>query len=876
MIYPKNFESKIGFDEIRTQLRGRCISTMGADEVNKMEFLTDAKEINSQLAIIKEFRDIMDSDSELPIQNFTDMRAALLRLQVKGTYLDEQNLFALRNTMDTLSEIVKFLLDTDGKTHGNANTYGNNGNSEHNSANENASGSGNDNETTNENIRYTYPLLAKLAENVMTFPRFIIQVDSILNNYGKVKDDASPELARIRQSLAIARRSVGGLLRGILGKAQENGWVDKDVNPTYRDGRLVIPVKPSMKRRIRGIVHDESATGKTLFIEPTEVVEANNRIRTLEGEEERAIILILQAIAEIIRPQIPDMLDGLAFLGRIDFIRAKAVLADKMDATEPMLSPFPTIDWVMARHPLLEASLRKQGREIQPLDIKLNNTNRLLLISGPNAGGKSVCLKTAALLQYMMQCGLAVPMRENSRAGVFEHIFIDIGDEQSIENDLSTYSSHLLNMKYMMKNSSSRSLILIDEFGGGTEPQIGAAIAQAMLNVFLERNTYGIVTTHYQNLKYYADNHEGIVNGAMLYDRHEMRPLFTLQIGNPGSSFAIEIARSIGLPQQVISEAAELVGDDYIKSDKYLQDIVRDKRYWENKRLTVHQKERTLQQMIDKYEERLAALDKERKALMVEAKDKAENLFKQSNAIIENTIRSIKEAQAEKEETRRLRSELDEFKAQILDDTEAEKDDMIRRKMEQIQRRKERREERKNRKKAETTHQSNNGITSNTPTATRELEVGAYVRIKGNSSVGKIIKLNGQEAVVQAGILKLTVKKSRLELTTPPATDNSANSSVNFIGKSTRDQIHNKRMTFRSDIDVRGMNGQEALEAVTYFIEDAIQCGASRLSILHGTGTGYLRQVIRQYLRTVPAVGSYHDEHVQFGGAGITIVEMAY
>lgn len=852
MIYPKNFESKIGFDEIRTQLRGRCISTMGADEVDKMEFITDAKEINTQLATVKEFRDIMDGDNELPIQNFTDMRAALLRLQVKGTYLDEQNLFALRNTIETLSEIVKFLLD--------------------------ASTSTNDGDGSDDRKNYTYPLLAKQAENIIVFPRFIVQVDSILNSYGKVKDDASPELARIRQSLAIARRSVGGLLRGILSKAQENGWVDKDVNPTYRDGRLVLPIKPGMKRRIRGIVHDESATGKTLFIEPSEVVEANNRIRTLEGEEERAIILILQAIAEIIRPQIPDMLDGLAFLGRIDFIRAKAVLADKMDATEPILSPFPTIDWVMARHPLLENSLRKQGREIQPLDIKLNNTNRLLLISGPNAGGKSVCLKTAALLQYMMQCGISVPMRENSRAGVFEHIFIDIGDEQSIENDLSTYSSHLLNMKFMMKNSSSRSLILIDEFGGGTEPQIGAAIAQAMLNVFLERSTYGIITTHYQNLKYYADNHEGIVNGAMLYDRHEMRPLFTLQIGNPGSSFAIEIARSIGLPQQVISEAAELVGDDYIKSDKYLQDIVRDKRYWENKRLTVHQKERTLQQMIDKYEERLAALDKERKALIVEAKDKAENLFKQSNAIIENTIRSIKEAQAEKEETRRLRNELDEFKAQILDDTVTDKDDMIRRKMEQIQRRKERREERKRNKQNNTNRNNNssaNSSESNT-TATRELEVGAYVRIKGNSSIGKIIKINGQEAVVEAGILKLTVKKNRLELTSPPSKDSNTATGVNFIGKSTRDQIHNKQMTFRSDIDVRGMNGQEALEAVTYFIEDAIQCGASRLSILHGTGTGYLRQVIRQYLRTVPAVGSYHDEHVQFGGAGITIVEMAY
>ena len=853
MIYPNNFETKIGFTEIRTLLRGRCLSAMGVDEVGKMAFSNDVSSVNRQLAVVREFRSIMDGDKDFPTQNFNDMRSSLHRLQIKGTYMDEQDLFALRNSIETIGSIAEFLLERDESA---------------------VSVARKDKEGEDVPAPYKYPLLAKMAERTVLFPRLIIQVDSILNSFGKVKDDASPELAKIRQSLVGARRSVSLSLRNVMSKAQECGYVEKDISPTYRDGRLVIPVRPEMKRKIRGIVHDESATGKTVFIEPTEVVEANNRIRSLEAEEQRAIILILQAMSEIIRPQIPDMLDAYTFLGKIDFIRAKAVLADKMDAFEPMLSPFPTVDWVMARHPLLEASLRKQGREIVPLDIKLTSAQRLLLISGPNAGGKSVCLKTVALLQYMMQCGLSVPMRENSKAGLFESIFIDIGDEQSIEDDLSTYSSHLLNMKNMMKFCSSRSLILIDEFGGGTEPQIGAAIAQAMLDVFVSKSTAGVITTHYQSLKHYANSHEGIVNGAMLYDRSEMRPLFTLQIGNPGSSFAIEIARSIGLPQQVIEKAASIVGIDYIKSDKYLQDIVRDKRYWENKRLSVHQKERTLQQMIDDYEERLKKLDRERRSLIDEAKLKAEDLFVKSNAVIENTIRSIRESQADKEETRRLRTELDDFKQQVMADNQ-DNDDAINRKIDQIRRRRERREERRRQHEALQQDSSQPESGQESTSTSSQLKLGDFVKVKGSSSVGKIVKLGAKEAVVQAGMIKLTVSTASLELSGEPAPTPSE-SAVNFIGRSTRESMHEKSMNFKPDIDVRGMSGREAMEAVTYFIEDAIQCGATRLSILHGTGTGYLRTIIRQYLRTVPAVASYHDEHVQFGGAGITIVEMDY
>jgi DNA mismatch repair protein MutS2 len=843
MIYPNNFEAKIGFNEIRTLLRGRCLSAMGVDEVNKMCFSSDAEHINKLLATVKEFRSILDDDTDFPMQNYNDMRSSLIRIQIKGTYLDEGELFNLRNTIDTLSGMVKFLTTTEiqGRERG-----------------------------SDDNVAYRYPLLAEMALGVELFPRFLIQVDSILNSYGKIKDEASPELAAIRASLSSARRCVNISLRTVLQKAQENGIVERDVNPTYRDGRLVIPVKPGMKRKLRGIVHDESATGKTVFIEPTEVVEANNRIRTLEAEEQRAIILILQAMTEIIRPQIPKMLAGISFIGKIDFIRAKSIVADKMDATEFAVKSVAIVDWVQARHPLLQISLRKQGKQIVPLDIKLTQKNRILLISGPNAGGKSVCLKTMALLQYMLQCGMSIPLSENSQTGVFDGILLDIGDEQSIENDLSTYSSHLLNMKKMMKACTEKSLVLIDEFGSGTEPQIGAAIAQAMLNVFLDKKTYGIITTHFQNLKYYADNHEGIVNGAMLYDRGEMKPIFALQIGSPGSSFAIEIARSIGLPTQVIDEAMKIVGDDYIKSDKYLQDIVRDKRYWENKRQSVHQKERSLQQMVETYERRIATLDIDRKKYMTEVKDKAELLFKKSNAVIENTIRSIKEAQADKEETRRLRNELNEFKSHVLEG-DSQTGDSIDKKIEQIRQRRMKREERKKTQSAP----EHNAVASNiglSPSST--FKPGDFVKIAGTSTAGKVVKINGNSALVQTGVLKITIKLQKLELANEAEFQN-VHTPVNFIGKQTRDSMREKRLQFKPDIDVRGMSGQEALETVMYFVEDAIQCGASRLSILHGTGTGYLRQTIRQYLKTVPAVISCRDEHVQFGGAGITIVELA-
>ena len=628
----------------------------------------------------------------------------------------------------------------------------------------------------------------------------------------------------------------------------------------------MIPVVPALKRRIKGIVHDESATGKTVYIEPAEVVEANNRIRELEGEERREVIRILTEFTDEMRPQIPEILESYSFLATIDFIRAKALMAIDMDAIRPELCDHPHIDWVEAEHPLLRITLAKHNKKVVPLDIKLSREQRILIISGPNAGGKSVCLKTVGLLQYMLQCGLLIPLKRASRAGIFRSIFIDIGDEQSIEDDLSTYSSHLLNMKNMIREANAESLILIDEFGSGTEPLIGGAIAEAVLRRFNTKQAYGVITTHYSNLKQFADSHEGVVNGAMLYDRHLMQALFQLQIGNPGSSFAVEIARKIGLPEEVIADASEIVGSEYINADKYLQDIVRDKRYWETKRQNIRKREKQMEDIIAKYETEIAELEKNRKAILKKAKEDAENLLQESNARIENTIRTIKEAQAEKERTKMARQELSGFKEQIDDFDKQQEADKIARKMEKLREKQERKKDKKNQPKAAT------------PTApviepkVRPIEKGSIVKIKGQTGVGEVLDISGKTAIVSFGMIKTNVKIDRLEHTDAPIQKTSTASS--FVSTQTQDHVYEKKLDFKQDIDVRGMRGDEAIQAVTYFIDDAILLGISRVRILHGTGNGILRTLIRQYLAGVPGVANYKDEHVQLGGAGITVVDL--
>lgn len=829
MIYPQNFEQKIGFDQIRQLVKGKCLSTLGMERVDEMAFSDDYREIDRRLEQVMEFISILQGKDDFPSQYFFDVRSSLKRIRVEGLYMDESELFDLRRSLETIRDVVRFLRQTD--------------------------------DEEDEEAHSPYPALYELAGEVMVFPMLIARINDILDKFGKVKDNASPELLRIRRELAATTGSISRSLNSILRTAQAEGYVEKDVTPTMRDGRLVIPVAPGMKRKIRGIVHDESATGKTVFIEPAEVVEANNRIRELEGEERREIIRILTDFSSVVRPHVPALLQSYEFLAEVDFIRAKALWGMETGSGKPSLEERQVVDWFDAVHPLLQISLAKHGKKVVPLDIELTREQRILLISGPNAGGKSVCLKTVGLLQYMLQCGMTVSMNERSHAGVFRHIFIDIGDEQSIEDDLSTYSSHLTNMKNMMKYCDGQSLILIDEFGGGTEPQIGGAIAEAVLKRFNQKGTFGVITTHYQNLKHFAEDHEGVVNGAMLYDRHEMRALFQLQIGNPGSSFAVEIARKIGLPEDVIADASEIVGSEYIQSDKYLQDIVRDKRYWETKRQNIRRREKQMEETIARYERELEELDRSRKEILKKAKEDAGRLLEESNARIENTIRTIKEAQAEKERTREVRQDLADFRRQVEEADKAAMEE----KMDRLREKQERRKERKERQGNEPSVQP--------VVKVKPIGAGDYVRIKGQTSVGQVMELNGKNAVVMFGLMKTNVKADRLERADAPKQTNTM-AKATFVSSETQDRMYEKKLNFKQDIDVRGMRGDEAVQAVTYFIDDAILVGVSRVRILHGTGSGILRTLIRQYLATVPGVADFKDEHVQFGGAGITVVDL--
>lgn len=836
MIYPHNFEQKIGFDQIRTLIKNKCLCSLGEEQVDEMNFSDDFNDINRQLEQVTEFVSILQGEEDFPDQNFFDVRSSLKRIRVEGMYMDESELFDLRRSLETIRNIVGFFQKED------------------------------DGDEDSDLNNTPYPNLKELAGDVMVFPQLTSRINNILDKFGKIKDNASPELLQIRRELSATAGSISRNLTSILRKAQAEGYVDKDVTPTVRDGRLVIPVAPGMKRKIRGIVHDESATGKTVFIEPAEVVEANNRIRELEGEERREIIRILTEFSKEIRPHIPAILLSYAFLAKIDFIRAKAIFCIEIKGVKPSFENRQIVDWFDAIHPLLQMSLSKHNKKVVPLEIALDRKNRILLISGPNAGGKSVCLKTVGLLQYMLQCGILVPMNERSHAGIFGSIFIDIGDEQSIEDDLSTYSSHLTNMKNMMKNCNDRSIILIDEFGGGTEPQIGGAIAEAVLKRFNAKKTFGVITTHYQNLKHYAEDNEGVINGAMLYDRHEMRALFQLQIGNPGSSFAVEIARKIGLPEEVIADASEIVGSEYIQSDKYLQDIVRDKRYWETKRQNIRKREKQMEDTIALYEKELAELEKNRKEILKKAKEEAERLLQESNAKIENTIRTIKEAQAEKERTKNARQELTDFRQEVEKLDKAALEEKIARKMDKLREKQERKKERKEQKanKAETAVQA---------PKVKPIEVGGHVRIKGQTSVGQVMEINGKNAVVMFGLMKTNVKTDRLEHAEAPK-PTLTTTKASFVSSATQDSMYEKKLNFKHEIDVRGMRADEAIQAVTYFIDDAILVGVSQVRILHGTGSGILRTMIRQYLSTVPNVKSFHDEHVQFGGAGLTVVNL--
>ena len=882
MIYPSNYEQKIGFDEIRRMLKSHCQSTLGHEKVDEISFSTDAGVLNEQMEQVREMRRLMQAQEKPEMNYFFDVRESVARIRLENTHLEENELWDLRRSLETIGNIVSFLNRSDGSTDSR------------------------NNETAEregfEPSEFLYPALHRMAEDVQTFPAMIRRIDSILDKFGRIKDSASMTLAGIRHDMEQTAGSISRTLYTILHAAQRDGLVSQDAAPTLRDGRLMIPVAPGLKRKINGIVHDESATGKTVFIEPAEVVEANNKVRELEAAERREIIRILTVFSDELRPHVQEVLDSYRFLAQVDLVQAKAQMAEQMHAFEPEVKAEPTMDWIRAIHPLLQRSLAKQEKQVVPLDISLSPRplqkerepqsprtmegakGRLLIISGPNAGGKSVCLKTVGLLQYMVQCGLPIPIGDRSTVGTFDSIMIDIGDEQSIADDLSTYSSHLLNMKNMMRQANSRTLLLIDEFGGGTEPTIGGAIAEAVLKQFWKKEAFGVITTHYQNLKHFAEDHPGVVNGAMLYDRHQMQALFQLSIGQPGSSFAIEIARKTGIPEEVINDASEIVGSDYIQSDKYLQDIVRDKRYWEGKRQIIHQHEKSLEGHIQRYETNLEEIDRERKAILNRAKEQAEALLVEANRKIENAIREIKEAQAEKERTRQIREELQEFREQVQnDDTRGlmSEEDFAKRlqKMEERKARKEKRKaEKDGQQKAISKKLAEHAKTSQQD-ASRPLEKGDYVHIKGLNSVGTIESISGKQATVIFGDVRSKVKLEQLErvassnLPQKGETNKHAHLAIQ-TSHMTRATMEDRRQNFHQDLDVRGMRGDEAIDTVMHFIDDAILIGLSRVRILHGTGSGILRQLIRQYLHTVPNVKSAKDEHVQFGGAGITVVDL--
>lgn len=819
MTYPETFETKIGFDTIRASVAAGCLTPLGAERVAEMAFSNDFGEIERRLGATAEMLGVLNSDAAFPLEGIHDSRATLQALRVAGSFAPEGEVALLRRTIGTMGAVCNFF-------------------STRRKADADGPGSS------------PFPHLDIKARNLYHFPEISGAIDRVLDRNGEIKDNASPELADIRRQMGAMAGSINSAMRRVIARAAAEGLIDSDTSPSMRDGRLVVPVAPMNKRRIPGIVHDESASGKTVFIEPAEVVEANNRLRELVAEERREIVRILRALADLIRPEIEGLLECLDILGEFEFIYAKARYAQSIGALMPHLAATPQMEWYHACHPVLSANLARQGKETVPLDITLTPERRLLIVSGPNAGGKSVTLKTVAAMQYMVQCGLLPPVHENSHFGVMDSIFIDIGDDQSIEDDLSTYSSHLKNMKFFLANSSSATLVLIDEFGGGTEPQIGGAIAQAVLGKLNRQGAWGVITTHYHNLKEFADHTPGLVNGSMLYDRQNMRPLFRLAIGQPGSSFALEIARKTGLPEEIIATAREIVGSDYVNMDRYLLDIARDRRYWENKRAEIRRKEKQIDETLGRYDTELEDLRSKRRDIIAQARSEAKQILDGSNAAIERTIRTIREAEADREKTLKARQDLARDKKALAGHIAT--DSALDRKM-----------------------PKGKGGAPKAPKVDgddRPLAVGdTVVFADGGNTVGTVESISGKNATVVFGLMKTTVKLTSLKRSLRKAS--AVQNQSSFISTQTTESSRRRQLDFRSEIDVRGMRADEAVQAVMYFIDDALQFNSSRVRILHGTGTGALREYIRRYLATVSGVGNFHDEDVRFGGPGVTVVE---
>ena len=825
MIYPANFEQKIGFDRLREQVAALCTMRAARGKLAEETFSASAREIGRRLELADQMRLLLDMEHDFPGGEYPDVDHVVAKLRVEGTFLDVGEVVTLHRALSLVGSVVAFILAREGQ----------------------------------------YPALYARSRGVEAFPGIVQRIDAIVDRFGNIRDNASPALLEIRRAIREREGQAAKRLQAVLAAAKGAGIVDADAQISIREGKAVIPVAAANKRKLQGFIHDESATGRTFYVEPVEVVEINNELRELEYAERREIVRILTEFTASIRPDAELIAASGDYLAEIDMLRAKGRWASENGCVRPILSTDDRLVLKNARHPLLQQTLRAAGREIVPLDLQLDRRKYILVISGPNAGGKSVCLKTTGIVQYMFQCGFPVPASEVSELPVFRSIFLDIGDEQSIDNDLSTYSSHLLNMKHMLAGASDRTLVLIDEFGSGTEPTIGGAIAEAILERLLARGCYGVITTHYANIKYYASNTEGIANGAMTFDVQRIRPLFRLETGKPGSSFAVEIARKIGLPEEIIRAASEKAGSDHINIEKQLREIARDKHYWEQKRDRIRLTDRKVEELEQTYAEQLAKIRAERQEILKRAKQEAQQLIADANRQIENTIRTIREAQAEKELTRLARRELDDFRGKVDAAGSAEREAAVAREIERIERRRQRRAERKAREGAETKAEA-----VPVPEKPREVVEGSKVHMAGQEMVGVVQSVKGKRAQVAFGQILTTVDKALLTVVsnseyreaTRPATARTVLSA----------DISARKLRFRDHIDVRGMRAAEALEEVRDFIDDALMVGVGSVSILHGKGTGALKEEIRRYLRSVPEVVSAADEHADRGGAGITVV----
>ncbi len=826
MNYPENFETKIGFDRIRESVSRNCLSETARSLLNEEGYMTDYDMIREKLLRAKECM-VMMGEEEFAIEPYPDVNQALSKLGVLGSYLILDEVAALRKNLDAVRGILNFFKKSDRQE--------------------------------------KFPNIFSMSREVKIYPFILDRIDKVLSKNGKIKDNASRELAQVRAGLAGKEKQVARRLQSILKSVQQEGTAESDVAISIRNGRPVIPVQASRKRQLSGIVHDESASGKTVFIEPSEVVGINNEIRELEYAENREIIKILTNLTDDLKPYAEELGHLSGFLAGMDMVQAKAKYARDVKGVMPEVVEHPLVEWRKAIHPMLFKTLKKEKRRVVPLDISLHNESRILLISGPNAGGKSVCLKTVGLLQYMVQCGFLVPMDPDSKVGVFDRIFIDIGDEQSIDNDLSTYSSHLLNMKYFTRNADAGTLLLIDEFGTGTEPALGGAIAESILDKINKQLAWGVITTHYSNLKHFAAEAEGIENGAMLFDTGKMQPLYKLEIGQPGSSFAFEIARNIGLPEEIIKGASERVGEDHITFDKHLREIIRDKRYWEGKRDRIRISEKRLQETLVKYADELDLAEKTRKDILKKAREEADELLRQANRKIENTIREIREGQADKEKTRQAREKLIEFKEKEVKKAELKKDPLDK-KIEKIKS-----EEKRIREKRQRFGQLEPSRKIKEKPLDPSIRPGDYVVMKGQEIAGEVLERKGNKVSVQFGHLTIRVSVDKLEKVAPEKYETSYETN-HGRGDYADWDIARRKMQFRPEIDVRGQRAEEALMRVTALIDEAIMVQNRELRILHGKGDGVLRHLIREYLRTVDLVDSFGDEHVDLGGTGVTIV----